>query len=1123
MADGRVVIDTDLDAKGFEKGIQNLKSIASSGFKVVGAATTAASAGLVALAKAAIDTGKEFDTAMSQVAATMGTTVDAIPELAAKAQELGASTKFTATEAAEGLNILAMAGLSAGESIAGIETVLDLASAGAMDMGSAATYVTGAVKGFSDSMDNARYYADLMAKGATLANTDVNGLGEALSGVSSTAAGYKQQADSVTLSLLRLADQNITGAEAATALNRAMMDLYTPTSGASKALKELGVSAYDSAGNARDFNTVVDELNAALSGMSDEEANAYKNTIFTTYGLQAFNKMTVASSDTVDRFKTGLAGASEEFDGMGAAAGQAATQLDNLEGDLTILGSAWSGFLYNLYTTMQTGTRGIVQLATDCVTELSNAFESGGLEGLVSAVGSVLAKVVQEILAYVPTLIDTASNLISSFCGGLLENQDEFADAALQIITSLADGMITSGTALASTAFQLVTTLVSRLIESLPEFLDAGVRLVQSIASGIAESLPQVVQIGIELIGQLTQGLQSALPELIPTALNALMSFSGTLRENVGELVDAGLEMIKTLATSLIDNLPVMIETIPTIVTNIAGIINDNAPKLLETGIELIGQLAMGLIHAIPTLVANIPQIIQAVVSTLMAFNWVGLGTNIINYIKDGITSLAASIPNALQNIGKNAVSFLKGINWASLGRDIIAAIQLGIEALVTVIPNALLSIGKSAISLFESIDWISLGVNLVGGIISGITGALDGAVSAIIDLGSSILDGFKGFFGIHSPSTVMTEQGTYLVDGLVNSLSAMPGEMLSILTDALSNVISWGSDMASKGLSAAKETVTNVVSNLSQMPGKAAKQLNSVLKNVTSWASSMTAKAKTAAVTTLNNVIQSISQMPGKVGSYLTSVIGKVTGWASSFTSKAKAAASTALNNVVSQISHMPGKIATQLAAVVTKVSSWGSSLASSFRSIGKNVIQGMINGITSMVSSLYSSIKSALSGLVDKAKNALGIASPSKVMRDEVGQWVPAGIAVGIEENAGAVTGAMDALSDQMTDSMPEIAPEFAVEDQSVRYTAEIDWSKFDLGAIASQIAVGVRAELSEITARVVAKMSGGGSRESALDTELIDYEKLGNAVSGALAAAGIKVEMNRRELGRLVASYG
>ena len=169
--------------------------------------STALIAGVGAIATASASVGKSFDTANSQLASTMGKTVGEISAITDKAKEMGATTAFSAKQATEGLNILAMSGLNAKEQISTIEPVLNLASAGALSLAEASSFTTGAVKGFKDEMKNAGYYTDLMAKGATLANTDVRGLGSALSYVSATANSYGQKADKVTLSLLKLAEQ----------------------------------------------------------------------------------------------------------------------------------------------------------------------------------------------------------------------------------------------------------------------------------------------------------------------------------------------------------------------------------------------------------------------------------------------------------------------------------------------------------------------------------------------------------------------------------------------------------------------------------------------------------------------------------------------------------------------------------------------------------------------------------------------------------------------------------------------------------------------------------------------------------------------------------------------------
>lgn len=330
----------------------------------------------------------EFEASMSQVAATMGVSNSEVAELNEFAKEMGASTAFSAVQASEGLNILAMAGLSAKDQMSGLPVVLDLAAAGGLDLADSATYVTGAVAGFRDSMEHAGYYADLMAKGASLAKTDVRGLGEAFAGTAANASSYNQAADSVTLALLRLADQNVVGSSAATALNRAYADLFTPTSkDAKEAIKALGVEMYDfNTGEARDFNDIVDEMAEVLSGYSQEEANALKATIFTAQGLNAFNKMTAASTERVEELWKGIGEAG------GAATQQAQTQLDNMNGELTIMQSAAEGLQISLGDLSKDTMREFYRAGTDVLTMVNNFVKDNPslVKGIIATGGALV-------------------------------------------------------------------------------------------------------------------------------------------------------------------------------------------------------------------------------------------------------------------------------------------------------------------------------------------------------------------------------------------------------------------------------------------------------------------------------------------------------------------------------------------------------------------------------------------------------------------------------------------------------------------------------------------------------------------------------------------------------------
>lgn len=633
----------------YKQGLKDAEGNASSStskiggaFKAVGkvakTAMVAGSAAAAAFTKTSIDSGMNFDTAMSQVAATMGTTVNKIENVKAKAEEMGRTTKYTATEAAEGMNILAQAGLSADEQISGIGTVLNLASAGAMSLEESASYTAGAVKGFGDSMGNASYYADLMAKGATLANTDVRGLGEAFSGSAATAKNYGQAADSVTLSLLRLAEQNVTGSEASTALNRAMADLYTPTDDASKALDQLGVSAYKSNGEAKDFNDLVDELNGSLQGMTAEQKNNALATIFTTQGLQAFNKMTASSDATVQKFWKGIQ------DSSGSAAQQAATQLDNLQGDITLLSSATEGLQLAFYNTFSGTIRGAIKGITSEASGLAEAMESGGISG-------ALSKLAQDAINFsgqLPGLTKIGGDLINGLISSVTQN---------------------SGS---------ITTAVSQLLNNLASTISTGLNVFTSV--------------GVNLLTTIANGMTQGIPTFLGQALPMLTQFTESLRSNAGKLINAGLTLIQNIAQGLINSIPVLIAYVPTIITNLAGIINDNAPKILATGVTIITNLAIGLVRAIPLLIANLPKIITAIVSVFTAFNWFSLGKNIVTGIIKGVKNL----PSLLKGAAKNAVNGFKG---AFKGNGILSAVK----GAFTKIPSAVKSIFTKAVSLVKS------------------------------------------------------------------------------------------------------------------------------------------------------------------------------------------------------------------------------------------------------------------------------------------------------------------------------------------------------------------------------------------------------------------------------------
>lgn len=716
------------DASEYKKGMKEAESsfnsfsskMGSIGKGIVngiGIAITAATTAIVAFGKSAVDAGMNFDAAVSQLAATMGTTTDQIQSLREKAQELGASTSFSATQAAEGLNVLAMSGLSAEEQISAIDTVLNLAAAGAIEMADAASYTIGAVKGFGDNCDNAQYYADLMAKGATLAATDVRGLGEALSGSAATAASYGQTADSVTLSLLRLAEQNVTGSAAATALNRAMADLYIPTDAASGALADLGISAYDAEGKARDFNDVVDELNVALSGMTEEEANAYKGAIFTAQGLKAFNMMTVSSTEKVNEFKEGLASAS---DGIGSAAQQAETMLDNLQGDVTIFKSAVEGLQIGVSDTLTGLLRDTVQFGTEQITLLTDAVKEGGLTGLAGAVGEILVNIVNKITEYIPQLLNLGIEMVKSLLNGISNSAGDIANTAASIVTTLIQGIFELLPQVVNVAITVVTTFIQSIAEQLPTLIPVIVDGILQAVQAIIDNLPTLLNAVISVIEGLADGIINAipilletLPQIIESLINAIVNFQSRFTETAGKIITAIVNALPGFIQSIVSIIPSLIETI---INSIKTLV----PQFVNAVISIIQAIADALPDIIQSIIAILPSLIETIIGGLL---------DLIPTLIDAVLQLVLAIVEALPDIIINIVNALP---------DLLGTI---LDALIALVPDLINCVLQLVLAIVEALPDIIMNIiNALPDIIDSIVDALLGMVDKIIDCGVKLL-----------------------------------------------------------------------------------------------------------------------------------------------------------------------------------------------------------------------------------------------------------------------------------------------------------------------------------------------------------------------------------------------
>ena len=403
----REIAETEAQLQKLEsqasKTNQTLSKIGEVGSKVesfgngvtnVGKKVSVASAAVTAMGGAAVKTAADFESSMSQVQATMGITKDSMSTLDGQsvntmdalsdlAKEMGAKTAFSASECAEALNYLALAGYDTQEMADTLPTVLNLAAAGGLDLASASDMVTDAMSALGMKTSDANKMVDQMAKTASSTNTSVGQLGEGILTIGATAKTVKGGTAELNTALGILANNGIKGAEGGTHLRNVILSLQNPTDGAAKTMEKLGVQTYDSKGNMRSLNDILGDLNKSMDGMTSAEKANIIATIFNKTDLASVNALLANTGDTWTDLQIAI-----ENSG-GAAQQMADTQLDNLKGQLTILKSAVEGFAISIGDALMPMIKNIVAKIQSFVDWLNNLDE--GTRQVIVKIGLFVA------------------------------------------------------------------------------------------------------------------------------------------------------------------------------------------------------------------------------------------------------------------------------------------------------------------------------------------------------------------------------------------------------------------------------------------------------------------------------------------------------------------------------------------------------------------------------------------------------------------------------------------------------------------------------------------------------------------------------------------------------------
>lgn len=428
-----------MDTSGFEKGFQSAKQQLeifkdksnslntrlqglSSGLTILGGNLTKnAALPLAGLATVVVNTAGKFESSMSQVQATLaisrdnmselnGETVNTMDSLESLARQLASSTKFSATEAAEAINNMAMAGYDVQEIYDTLPQVLSLASAGCLDLDYATQLVANGLNVMNKDTDSAQEFVDKLATTASNAYGSVSDFGEAVLIAGGQCSLANLSITDTFTALGILGDNGISASEGGTMLRNTLKNLYTPTSDAAKALDELGVKTADADGNLRPFQSVLQDLSKAMDGLTEEDKITAMSRIFDTRTIAGANALLKDCGDRWDEL-------AEKIDNAdGAAEQMAETQLDNLPGQLTILKSALEEVAIAFGDLMLPAIKDVIKVIQEFVGWINNLTE-GQKDAIVKI--AEIAAVVGPILVVVGKVVGVIGKLVGLFTGAV--------------------------------------------------------------------------------------------------------------------------------------------------------------------------------------------------------------------------------------------------------------------------------------------------------------------------------------------------------------------------------------------------------------------------------------------------------------------------------------------------------------------------------------------------------------------------------------------------------------------------------------------------------------------------------------------------------------------------------
>lgn len=984
---------------------ERLRSTISSGLgfgamaAIGGKAVTAVGSALKSVTTNAVSAGMSFENAMSSVAAISGAAGTDFEKLSKKAEQMGASTKYTATEAADAMQYMAMAGWKTEDMLSGIDGIMNLAAASGSDLAQTSDIVTDALTAFGKKAKDSGEFADVLAAASANANTNVDLMGETFKYVGSVAGAMGYSIQDIALATGLMANSSIKGSAAGTALRATITRMAKPTEESSMAMSALGLSLTDANGNMESFGEIMKDMRKGMQGMTEDEKASYAAMLGGQEAMSGLLAIANASDEDFNKLSDAINNAA------GSAEKMADIKMDNIQGDVTKLQSSLEGLGITAFQQVNDNFRGFVQNIKNAVDELNqklsdgkyiekaiqwveklgSAFKDGGLEGGLKEIGDLLDGTGDKVKTFGAVLgtlgvVTKASDffqgntwkLVSAGIGGVNKTLKETPQWAKNAGKSLGNAFSNSKLG------GILQSAVGKIKNPFKDILDAatldgangiqkigvlGGKVVQTVTSMVQTVGKLILGVGSKMFSGLTQIMGLAMKALMPAALIAVvLAGLGLLYQTFGSQIDSILQLAQTQGPQFITNLvngmasrlPDLIQQGGHLVSELLNTITANLPALITGGVTLVQSLVSGLISALPELIPSA----VSMVTTL-------------------ITGIASALPQLIMT-----------------GMRLLLALTQGItENLPSLIDAAIQSLSSFAQGILQNLPAILMtAAQIIGTLAQGIIGAIPQLVAALPQVLSAMIDTIMATDWLEVGKQVVLAIG----EGIFGGLSKIGGKIGKFFGD----ISDWCTGGEKGGKSVTSGTVSGINAGSSQVSSAANALGNtaasSTAAGIQSGIGSVAASASSIGDTAINAITSGINSGNGALASAGTSAGTAVTESMDAGLKPLNNIASTSMNNFSSTISSSGTKAVSNAKNVSKAVNAALKTTEPAALRSGQSVGNNMANGIRSK----SSTVTSASRALANAAKAPL-----SNVNTYSYGAYIGMGLANGMASQVGHV----------------------------------------------------------------------------------------------------------------------